>query len=225
MSPEPLPSAPTIPKSIVLFTAAYLLPAIGVAVWTHNSEFVFYSVVMVVQAALVVLTHRRCALTQRVLWGLSLWGLAHMVGGLVPIPDSWPTNGPIRVVYSWWIIPNRLKFDQVVHAFGFGVMTFVCWEGLSALVRHLQPTRPWYPTFGTLLLCVAASTGFGALNEVIEFAATLLVPETNVGGYVNTGWDLVSNLVGATVAAVWLGMASSRPSAYSETTTNGEILN
>jgi len=26
--------------------------------------------------------------------------------------------------------------------------------------------------------------------------------ETNVGGYVNTGWDLVANLVGATIAAV-----------------------
>jgi hypothetical protein len=44
--------------------------------------------------------------------------------------------------------------------------------------------------------------GFGALNEVIEFAATLTMPHTNVGGYVNTGWDLVSNLVGCALAAV-----------------------
>ncbi len=53
--------------------------------------------------------------------------------------------------------------------------------------------------------------GLGALNEVIEFAATLLIPETNVWGYRNTGWDLVANLVGATVAAtiIWLhGRAS-----------------
>jgi hypothetical protein len=49
--------------------------------------------------------------------------------------------------------------------------------------------------------------GFGALNEVVEFAATLLVPETNVGGYVNTGWDMVSNLVGATTAAAAIWMA------------------
>ena len=34
--------------------------------------------------------------------------------------------------------------------------------------------------------------------------ATLLVPETNVGGYVNTSWDLVSNLIGAIAAAIWL---------------------
>ena len=51
----------------------------------------------------------------------------------------------------------------------------------------------------------SAGLGFGALNEVVEFAATLLVPETNVGGYRNTGWDLVANLFGATAAVslIW----------------------
>lgn len=47
--------------------------------------------------------------------------------------------------------------------------------------------------------------GFDALNEVIEFVATLLIPNTNVGGYENTGWDLVYNLIGSTIAAaiIW----------------------
>lgn len=213
MTIEPQPAKPKIPTSIACFTAAYLLPAIGTALWTRNGEFVFYCAVMLIQAALVVVTHRRCGFSQPVLWGLSLWGLAHMVGGLVPVPESWSTNGPIRVVYSWWIIPERLKYDQVVHAFGFYVTAFVCWQGLTAIVRDLRPARPWLPTFGALLLCVAASTGFGALNEVIEFVATILVPETNVGGYVNTGWDLVSNLVGATAAAFWIRLAWKPPAA------------
>jgi hypothetical protein len=57
-----------------------------------------------------------------------------------------------------------------------------------------------------MILSAAAGLGFGALNEVVEFAATLLIPDTNVGGYRNTGWDLVANLFGATVAAtiIWL---------------------
>ena len=38
--------------------------------------------------------------------------------------------------------------------------------------------------------------GFGSLNEVIKFGLTLT--ETNIGGYMNTGWDLVSNLSGGT---------------------------
>ena len=40
--------------------------------------------------------------------------------------------------------------------------------------------------------------GLGALNEVIEFFLTLTLPETNIGGYISTGWDLVSNLAGET---------------------------
>ena len=92
----------------------------------------------------------------------------------------------------------------VVHAFGFGVTTVVCWQGLCALLVISKSARP---SFGMLVLCVSAGMGFGALNEVIEFAATLLVPETNVGGYFNTGWDMVANLFGTTGAAVliWLG--------------------
>jgi hypothetical protein len=42
--------------------------------------------------------------------------------------------------------------------------------------------------------------GLGALNEVVEFIATLFL-ETNVGGYRNTGFDLIYNTVGATIAA------------------------
>ena len=201
------------PKDVMLFSAAYLLPAIAVAVWTRNGEFVFYSAVMLVLIAAVSWTHRRSRLSRAVLWGLSLWGFAHMVGGLVPVPESWPTNGPNKVVYSWWLIPEFLKYDQIVHAFGFYVTTLVCWQGLCAIVRDIRPGQPLRPTFGALLLCAAASQGFGALNEVIEFAATLLVPSTNVGGYVNTGWDLVSNLVGAVLAAAYLRMFASRTAA------------
>ena len=80
----------------------------------------------------------------------------------------------------------------------YGTRDLCFWQGLCAAMRK-RGARP-DPTAGLLVLVAAAGLGFGALNEIIEFAATLLVPETNVGGYRNTGWDLVSNLVGATVA-------------------------
>ena len=57
------------------------------------------------------------------------------------------------------------------------------------------------PTIGLLAICVAAGMGFGAANEVVEFIATRVLPETNVGGYENTGWDLVSNTAGCLIAA------------------------
>jgi hypothetical protein len=42
--------------------------------------------------------------------------------------------------------------------------------------------------------------GLGAVNEIIEFAAVLGLPDTNVGGYLNTGLDLVFNAIGAIIA-------------------------
>jgi hypothetical protein len=49
--------------------------------------------------------------------------------------------------------------------------------------------------------------GLGATNEVIEFIATRLM-DTNVGGYENTGWDLVANAVGAGLAVVLIRRAN-----------------
>lgn len=185
-------------RPVGAFTAVYLIVAAAVAMLRGNSEFLFYVAVMLLLIGVVWLVHRRANLTAGALWGLSIWGLAHMLGGLVLVPEGWPTNGDVRVLYSLWLIPGQLKYDQVVHAYGFGITTWVCWQGLRAAFRSRGVSLR--PTAGTLLLVATAGMGFGALNEVIEFAATLLVPETNVGGYLNTGWDLVANLVGASTA-------------------------
>ena len=182
------------------FTAAYMLAAAAGAVASGNSEFLFYIAVMLVLVGLVAALHLKMGLHESALWALSLWGLAHMAGGLIPIPEGWPLHGPNRVLYSLWLIPDRLKYDQVVHAYGFGVTTWICWLGLKSTLHGSGVAAA--PTVGRMLLVWAAGQGFGALNEVIEFAATLLVPETNVGGYRNTGWDLVANLVGATIAVL-----------------------
>ncbi len=196
---------------VALFSSVYLVGALLTAVQGSNYEFLLYIGVVVLMMGVVWVVHGRVALTSGALWCLSIWGLAHMAGGLVVVPESWPVMGTNRVLYSLWLIPDRLKYDHVVHAYGFGVTTWVCWQGLRAALggRH-QRVRP---TPGLMLLCAAAGLGFGALNEVIEFAATLLVPETNVGGYLNTGWDLVANLFGATVAvtAIWISDRSTSP--------------
>ncbi len=194
----PGPSGPVWP--LVVFTLGYLGAAIVAAAKTGNREFVFYIGVMVFLIAVVWTLRRRLGMTLAALWALTIWGLAHMAGGLVAVPESWPINGDTHVLYSLWLIPDYLKYDHVVHAYGFGVTTWVCWLVLrQILATHDKPIRP---TFGLMVLCAAAGLGFGALNEVVEFFAVLLVPETNVGGYVNTGWDLVANLVGAAMAGM-----------------------
>lgn len=189
---------------VALFTGAYVLVALAAALFSGNAEFLFYLAVMAVLIAVVWAVDRSVRLTRGALWGLSIWGLAHMVGGLVPAPAGWPAAVPDGVIYNVWLIPDRLKYDHIVHAWGFGITTWVCWQGLAAAMRA-RGADP-RPTAGVLVLVAAAGMGFGALNELIEFVATLLVPETNVGGYRNTGWDLVSNLVGVTVAVTIIGL-------------------
>lgn len=115
------------------------------------------------------------------------------------MPESWPIDGESSVLYNLWLIPDFLKYDHAVHAFGFGVTTWVCWQGLRSVLQATGNSVT--PTFGLMVLAWACGLGFGAANEVIEFIAVLLVPNTNVGGYINTGWDLIANLTGATVAA------------------------
>ncbi len=81
-----------------------------------------------------------------------------------------------------------VRFDHVVHAIGFG---FAGLAFSDALGRRAP-------------LALMGGLGFGALNEMVEFLITRVVPDTNIGGFENTGWDLVANAVGAILAALWV---------------------
>lgn len=196
---SPTPPVKLLP--VVLFNAAYMIAAITGSIVQGNKEFIFYIVVMLVLIVVMTLVNSRVKLTNGLLWAFSVWGLLHMAGGLCPLPAGWPYNGDQAVLYSWWLIPQKLKYDQIVHAYGFGVTTWLCWHVVRNSLRQADGNRV-RPTFGILTLCAAGGMGFGALNEVVEFIAVLTIPNTNVGGYENTGWDLVSNLCGTIIAAV-----------------------
>lgn len=194
------PASPADLRNVLIFSAIYILAAGGYSLAQGNGEFIFYIVVMLVLVIALVAVHRRVTLSRGLLWCLSLWGLMHMAGGLLPIPSAWHDADVSSVLYNLWIIRDWLKYDQFVHAYGFGITTWLCWQALSARTLN-ESGRPLEPTPGLMVLCAAAGMGFGAFNEVIEFIATLTLPETNVGGYENTGWDLVFNLIGSAAAA------------------------
>lgn len=164
------------------------------AIANGNAEFIFYGVVLVLLAVAVVLLDRRVRLSTFAIFGLLAWAIMHLAGGNVPVGDA--------VLYNYRPAPWLPKYDQATHAFGFAVATLVCWESLrSALAGRGASTRP---STGLAIACVLMGVGLGALNEIVEFVAVLTMPETNVGGYTNTGWDLVSNLVGAAAMGVWI---------------------
>ena len=195
---------PVIPRnlrSLAIFTTLYIIAAAISAELTNNTEFIFYLGVMIVTIAGTMFIHHRVRLPIPLLWCLSIWGLLHMMGGMVPASGTWQTTGHINVLYNLWLIPGYLRYDQLIHAYGFAITAWLCWECLSYIVRSYSQAN-LAPTFGALTLCVFASNGLGALNEVIEFMATLLFAETNVGDYTNMSWDLVFNLIGSIIAAV-----------------------
>lgn len=190
---------------LVVFVGLYMALAAAVAATRWNLEFLYYGVVMLALIALVFVLDRRVRLATPLLWGLALWGLLHMVGGTLTIPVEWAEPGSSGTLYNLRVHPWAPKYDQAVHAFGFFLTSLAGWRSL-----HVASGGALRPTFGVLVAVACIGMGLGALNEVVEFAATRIMPETNVGGFENTGWDLVSNLVGSVAAAVLVRISWTR---------------
>ncbi|MCB9838264.1 MAG: DUF2238 domain-containing protein [Phycisphaeraceae bacterium] len=193
-------------RYLALFTLAYMVGFGALAYKSGNSEFLFYGLVMVALIAVVMIADSRVRFAMGVLWALSFWGFLHMAGGNVPLPEGAPRpEGTSAVLYNRWILVGLLKYDQLTHAYGFGVATVACWQGLETAVNKRLTMSA-----GLAILTVSIGMGLGAMNEVVEFLATRMMPETNVGGYINTGYDLIANLVGCVIAVVVLGVSPPR---------------
>lgn len=101
------------------------------------------------------------------------------------------------MLYCFDLIPGMLRFDQVVHAFGFGFASAACWDVLGEVITKDRPAA-------RSILALLGGLGFGAINEAIEFLVTRIDPSSNVGGFVNTGFDLLFNTLGCALAATAL---------------------
>jgi len=197
-----------VPRSIILVVTTYLVAAISASITLQNWEFLKVYIPFFFLAVLVLTyMHQRVRFSDTILWCLTLWGALHFAGGLIQLPNDWPYDGEQKVLYSLWLVENTLKYDQAVHAFGFGSTTWLAWEALRSSIQH-RLGRKLYPSMGMIFLCVFTGMGLGALNEIVEFIAVLNVEDTNVGGYLNTSWDLVANCFGclwAGILILWRG--------------------
>ena len=196
--PEVIPSPRLTP--VLAFTGGYTALLSGIAILTGAEGLGLYLGVLTIAGAALYLLHRRHPVGMPLLWAFSIWGLAHMTGGLVMLPAGAEQG---TLVYNVWLAPGWLRYDHAVHAYGFGITTLLCWHILRSAARGndgalLRPS-PWI-----LLLCIAGGLGFGAVNEMIEFVTTLFRPENHIGDFANTGWDLVANFAGSLAAAAWI---------------------
>jgi len=174
------------------------LAGMGVAVAKQNWEFLYYGSTLIAIMLGVAWLDRRVQLPLAVLWGLFLWLVLHLAGGMISVPPSVVDTGMTNyTLYNVRLAPWLPRYDQAVHAFGFFMSSLAGWRAIY--VASKQTLRP---TFGPLLAAGLIGMGCGGVNEVMEFIATRIMPHTNVGGFENTGWDLVSNMVGCILAMI-----------------------
>ncbi len=178
---------------------AFLLAFLGfttIFIIQKNFEFMGYVVIVAILLFVMLFSNKQVKYPNFVLWGLLVWAVFHMLGG-VQMPSG-------DVFYTLMLYPiigepyNILKYDQVVHAFGFFVGTLVMF---TVLRKHLNASFSWK---AVSVVVVMAGLGLGALNEIVEFFMTVVLPNTNVGGYENTALDLVFNFLGALIAMIFI---------------------
>ena len=177
---------------LLAFTAWFII--------SKNVEFIFYIFVMVFFGLVILFSNKKIHYPNDLLWLLSLWAWLHMAGGglffqgtrfyeiiLIPLSATYPI----------------IRYDQVIHAYGFFTATLVVWHLLKPLLKSTK--TGWVQIF---IIVTMAGLGLGALNEIVEFIATIVLNSTGVGGYLNTSLDLVSNWIGALIAFVYIKKTS-----------------
>jgi len=169
--------------AVLIFTVGYVAIFGAIFLSAGNGEFLWYVITLVLFLALVAATQRVARFPAFILWGLSLWGLAHMAGGGVPVGDS--------VLYTYVLLPLAgggelvlLKYDQIVHFYGFGVATLVLWHVLRRNFPALDGTRTIY--------AFAILGGMG-LGEKVGIGDQLWVQA--VGVIATVAWSVVLTFV------------------------------
>ena len=156
---------------------------------THSPSTVSY-LFSVAAVTVVLALHQRRTLPPGLTLSLAGLAVAHLAGGLLNVGDD--------VLYNACLWTPVLQYDHVVHASAVFVGTIVLWTLL--MPRSTDPVQ----RRDLITVSMLAGLGLGAINEMIEFLTTIAHQGAHVGGYNNTGWDLVSNTIGALAAARWL---------------------
>jgi len=187
------------------FTVAHVAAFTVVGVALERPFLWVYMPLLAAAAIVVVLIDRRGGpLPGALLWMLSLWAAAHLAGGLLGDP-----SGRRDILYNWWLVDGLLRWDQVVHGFGIGVVTVV----VVFAARRSQ--RPW-------VVGLVWGQGIGVGNELVENTFATFVEGSNVGDAVNTAWDMAFHLIGGAAALLWMwrtGFPQSSTLTESPTTT------
>ena len=161
-----------------------------------NYEFLIYVGVIIFFLCLIGISLKKVDYTLGSLVGLTVWSALHLAGGGITIGEGRLYDLMlIRLSETYPVF----RYDQFVHIWGFGTSTLVVFSLLAGMLK-----KPAENPIALGIVLVMAGLGMGALNEILEFAVTIWVPQSGVGGYLNTSLDLCANLIGAILALVYI---------------------
>jgi len=161
-----------------------------------NYEFLIYVGVIIFFLCLIGISLKKVDYTLGSLVGLTVWSSLHLAGGGITIGEGRLYDLMlIRLSETYPVF----RYDQFVHIWGFGTSTLVVFSLLAGTLK-----KPAENPIALGIVLVMAGLGMGALNEILEFAVTIWVPQSGVGGYLNTSLDLCANLIGAILALVYI---------------------
>jgi uncharacterized membrane protein YjdF len=155
-----------------------------------NYEFLMYIAIIILIIAAIISTNKKINYPNGVLWGFTFCMLLHFAGG------SMKFNGVL--LYDLIIFPIAkilpiLRYDQFVHIVASVFATLFIYSLIGSLLSKKRSNLGLSALFVLLL----ATVGTGAILELIEFTAVIILPSTGVGGYENTMLDIAANFIGS----------------------------
>lgn len=179
-----------IHSRLALFTLLYLVAFLGISLVQQNSEFSFYTIVLIVMLLVVVMVSPRLRLEKWIMTFTSLFVLLHLLSGHVYIGTT--------KLYDVYLVSD-FRMDNLVHLLGGLLSTFLAYNLLEPFIYYRMRNNPL--TFSLIVILLAI--GMGSVNEILEFLGVLFFDAADtVGGYANNAKDQVYNLFGAVLASI-----------------------
>ena len=162
----------------------------------QNYEFLLYAVTVIILIIILYQTDQYFKFNKLGLWLFNIWLVLHILGGLASYDGvRFYDLILLDLVGEPYYI---LKYDQFVHFYCYIVIAMLMWSVIHSIVKQNISN-----TVACIVTILTASS-LGALNEIIEFLAFIMLGTEGVGGYVNTAIDLVANLLGAIVGTLYM---------------------
>ena len=167
-------------------TVAYVVGWTAYGLAAGSRLAIPYVLWLVFAGGVLIYLDGRVRFSTHVLVLLAVSGFGHLAGGNVMV------DGAVLYKQSW----GGLGYDHLVHAVGLGAAGLAVWE---ALCYRFRATSGW----AAAVLALLGANAVGAVIEIGEYLASLVVTAAAVGDYANNMQDLIANMVGGLGAAWW----------------------